>query len=295
MSGSTTRTLRRPVASLRGLMVAVACTAVVFVPRSTSWISPASVMPWNTRYGVLSAVSWLYASRARSPSRRRCRSTPVTSRSSGRWRGRSRSCGRSRGRRCPRSRVPAFTIRAPPLAKLLPTEPSPTTPPLEQAGGTKSTSWSEPPNGLMPGNFPSASWTTVAEVVAEAAVGRADGGVVVRDRRRDADAADRAVGLALPVRADGGHMTEQLRVGLAESSLVVERRDELLVGGRRDRRLRIGQDRGARDRQGEGAPVHQPQAPGRQAASRRGSRRTGRRRHVPPAPRAPRRAARAAR
>ena len=41
------------------------------------------------------------------------------------------------------------------------------------------------------------------EVVAEAAVGGGDRGVVVRDRRRDADAADRAVRLALPVRADG--------------------------------------------------------------------------------------------
>ena len=67
MSGSTTRTLRSPVSSLRGLMVAVACTGAVFVPRSTSWISPASVTPWNTRNGVLSAVSWLNARRSAKP------------------------------------------------------------------------------------------------------------------------------------------------------------------------------------------------------------------------------------
>ncbi len=59
----------------------------------------------------------------------------------------------------PSTEVPAFTIRAPPLAKLLPTVPSPTMPPLEHALGTNSTSWS-PTEGLKAGNFPSASWTT---------------------------------------------------------------------------------------------------------------------------------------
>ncbi len=59
MSGLTTRTLRSPLASVRGLMVAVVCTGCVLSPSDTSWISPASVMPWKTRSGVLSAVSWL--------------------------------------------------------------------------------------------------------------------------------------------------------------------------------------------------------------------------------------------
>ncbi len=67
MSGFSTRTLRRPDVSLRGSSVAVAWTGDSPSPRSTVWISPASVIPWKTRYGVLSAVSMLYCAGRANP------------------------------------------------------------------------------------------------------------------------------------------------------------------------------------------------------------------------------------
>src|SRR6188472_2942141 len=114
---------------------------------------------------------------------------------------------------------PVLTIRAPPLAKLLPTVPSPTTPPLEQVG----------PPDLDARELCGRLLHDSEEVMAQAAVGGAQCGVVVRDRARYLDAADRPGGLALPVGTDRADVPEEVAVRLAEWSLVVDCRDELRV------------------------------------------------------------------
>ncbi len=58
--------------------------------------------------------------------------------------------------------VVALTISTPPLAKLDPTDPSPTMPPLTQASETNTTSWS-PAAWLKPANLPLASWMTLVK------------------------------------------------------------------------------------------------------------------------------------